>query len=108
MRSVLGNFTVLQDLSDAVLENTLEPEVRSHITGVKAQMESLHFFFGVCIGQRILKHVDNLSKTFQSSTISSAEEQRVAELTISTLQKMRDEKQYHLFWELIRKKASTL
>lgn len=108
LRSVLENYTVLQDLWDAVLENTLEAEVRSRIIGVKAQMETFHYFFGVCIGERILKHADNLSKTLQSSTISSAEGQRVAELTITTLEKMRDGEQYHLFWELIRKKASAL
>ena len=88
LRSVLEKYTVLQDLCDGVLENTLEPEVRSCIFGVKAQMESIHFLFGVYIGERILKHVDNLSKTLQSSTISSAEGQRVAELTIITLGKI--------------------
>ena len=95
------NYTVLQDLWDAVLEITLEPEVRSHIIGVKAQIESIHFSFGVCVG----KHVNNLSTTLESSTISSAEGQREAELTISTLGKMQDEEDYHLFWELIRRKG---
>ena len=88
LRSVLENYTVLQDLWDALLENTLEPEVRSHNIGVKAEMESFHFFFGVCIGEFILKRVNNLSKTLQSSKIPSAEGQRLAELTITTFEKM--------------------
>lgn len=62
LKSALDNYTVLQDLWDTVLENNLDPEVRSSIIGVKAQMESFAYFFGVCIGERILKHADNLSK----------------------------------------------
>ena len=82
--------------------------MRSQVIGVRAQMKSFDYFFGICIGERILKHADNLSQTLQSSTVSAAEGQRVAELTVTTLAKIRNDEQYHLFWELVKKKASTL
>ena len=35
----------------------------SLVTGVKAQMEKFDFLFGLCLGDCILRHTDNLSKT---------------------------------------------
>lgn len=65
-----------------------------------AQMKSFDYYFGVRIGELILRHADNLSKTFQSKTISAAEGQRLAEVTVMTLTKIRSEENFHLFWEL--------
>ena len=63
LKSILDNYTVMQELWDAALETGLDAEVRSRITGVKAQMENYNFFFGVYIGELVLSHGDNLSKT---------------------------------------------
>ena len=53
-----------------------------------------------------MKRVDNLSETLQSSTISAAEGQRVAALTLTTLEKIRTDEDFDLFWKLVQKKAS--
>ena len=60
-------------------------------------MSSFEFFFGVVIGERILKHTDNLSKTLQHKDIFAIEDQEVASLSVRTLEGMIDEKTFELF-----------
>ena len=108
LKTISENYTVLQELWDAAPETGLDAEVRSRITGVKAQMESFNYFFGISIGELILKHGDNLSKALQNECISAAEGQRLASMTVTTLTNIRDAEQYDLFWQLILRKASVL
>ena len=75
-----GHSQVLQELWTTLLEQRLESEMRARITGVKAQMESFEYYFGVCVGELVLNHADNLSKSLQSKTISAAEGQKLAEI----------------------------
>lgn len=77
MNSVLDNYAVLQTEFDQCLESRLEPDVKSRIIGVKHQMSTFDFFIGVSLGERILKHTDNLSKTLQHKDISASEGQQV-------------------------------
>ena len=51
------------------------------------------------IGQLILVHCDNLSRTLQKKDISAAEGQVVADLTIQTLSKIRSDDSFKLLWE---------
>ena len=68
-------------------------------------MEKFQLHFGgVALGELIFRHADNLSKTLQSSKISAAEGQRVAELTVATLERLRCEEQFSSFWELLETK----
>lgn len=60
----------------------------------------------VCLGDCTMKHAHNLSKTLQSSTISAAEGQKVAALTVATVEGIRTDESFNLFWKLIQKKAS--
>ena len=64
--SVIDNYTALQSTWEESLESRLDTEVKARMVGVKTQMETFSFFFGVCLGERILRHADNLSKTLQS------------------------------------------
>ena len=52
------------------------------------------FYYGVTLGELILKHTDNLSKTLQHKTISAAEGQECASLTLRTLQSVRSDDTY--------------
>ena len=45
--------------------------LRARINGVKAQMESFDYYFGVCVGELVLNHADILSKSLQSNYICS-------------------------------------
>ena len=108
LQSVLDNYAALQDTWEVTLEGRLDTEMKSRVLGVRAQMETFDFFYGVYLGKLVLKHADNLSRTLQNPTISAAEGQRVAELTVSVLEKIRDDSEFDLFWELVKMKASVL
>ena len=61
LQNVLDNYTVLQSLWEACLESKLDPEIKSRVIGVKTQMATFDFFFGVYLGECTMKHADNLS-----------------------------------------------
>ena len=63
------------------------------------------FFFGIIVGERILKHTDNLSKTLQHKDLSATEGQEVADLSVRTLERMRDEQTFELFWTMVQQLA---
>ena len=46
----------------------------------------------------VLNHADNLSVTLQQSTISASKGQHVAKLSLSTLEKLRNEESFQMFW----------
>ena len=50
----------------------------------------------------------DLSAALQSSTISAAEDQRVASLTVTTLAKVRADDAFTKFWALVQKKAAAV
>ncbi|XP_048732510.2 zinc finger MYM-type protein 1-like [Ostrea edulis] len=75
LNSVLKNYSVLQSLWETCYESTKDVETRSRIIGVKAQMQSFDFLFGVSLGYDILRHTDNLSRTLQTKELSVAEGQ---------------------------------
>lgn len=106
LKSILDNYAVLQEQFDLCLESRLEPDIKSRIIGVKHQMSTFEFFVGVVIGERVLKHTDNLSKTLQHKDLSANEGQEVADLSVKTLERMRDEQSFELFWTMVQELAS--
>ena len=108
LQSVLDNYAALQSTWETTLESKLDTEMKSRVLGVRAQMETFDFFYGVYLGKLVLKHADNLSKTLQGGTISAAEGQRVAELTVSALEKIRNDREFDLFWRLLQIESSLL
>ena len=71
-------------------------------------MEKFNFFFGIQLGERILKHTDNLSRTLQNGAYSAAEGQIVAQLSVRTLQSMHDDDSLDLFWAAVLSKSQHL
>ena len=82
--------------------------MKSRILGVSSCMEKFDYFFGISLGELLLKHSDNLSKTLQSSKMSASEGQEVAKMASSTLQSIRSDEEFMLFWSVVSKKASEL
>ena len=101
LQSVIDNFAVLQELWDEALDVSTDSEARARIGGVKANMKTFDFVFGLVLGQRLLAHTDNLSKTMQSPKMTASEAQHVADLTCQTLLKMRDDTHFDLFWQFV-------
>ena len=54
----------------------------------------------------MLRHSDNLSMTLQSLQISAAEGQKVADMTMTTLQSIQSDDNFDLFWPKVTRMAS--
>ena len=98
LESVLKNYAVLQELWVECEDFVKEADARARVNGVSAQMKSFDFLFGVALGELLLMHSDNLSKTLQHKHLSAAEGQASADLSVKTLEKIRDDKSFDLFW----------
>ena len=78
---------------------TSDTEMKARIRGIDSQMNSFRFLFGLLLSQIILRHTDKLSATLQNPALSSVEGQEIASLTVKTLQGIRSDTDYDLFWE---------
>ena len=87
---------------------TRDTEAKARLQGVSAQMKSFRFLFGVMLGELILRHTDNLSRTLQHKAFSAAEGQETARMTVDTLKSIRDEKMFDLFWSKVSSRAESL
>ena len=109
LKSVLDNYTVLQQLWEESKNETADPSIRARIIGVEAQFRSFKYLFGVYLGHLLLRHTDNLSKTLQSTTMSASEGQKIASMTVATLETLRDEDgQFDLLWKKVEIHALSL
>jgi hypothetical protein len=61
-------------------------------------MEQFDFYFGLCLGEALLRHSDNLSEALQRSEMSAAQAQGIARMTIQTLECIRSDSAFELFW----------
>ena len=96
---MIDNFAVLQELWDVALDVSTDSEARARIGGVKANMKTFDFVFGLVLGQHLLAHTDNLSKAMQSPKMTASEAQHIADLTCQILLKIRDDTHFDLFWQ---------
>ena len=104
----MDNFEVLQHLWEESLEYVKESEMRARILGVSDRMMKFDFFFGAILGETVLSHSDNLSRTLQKGDISASEGQGVAEMTVTCLKTLRTDDNFALFWSKVTKKATQL
>ena len=71
-----------------MLEENLDPDVRARVISVKDQTESFEYFWGVTASEFVLSHGDNLLAALQNSSMSAAEGQHIAYLTVTTFTKV--------------------
>ena len=62
-------------------------------------MSNFNLLFGLELCERIFLITDNLSKTLQNQSLSAAEGQEISMLTLKTLEKMRNEDDFKLFFQ---------
>uniref|UniRef100_A0A1X7UYM0 Uncharacterized protein n=1 Tax=Amphimedon queenslandica TaxID=400682 RepID=A0A1X7UYM0_AMPQE len=84
-----------------------DTETIGTINGVSGYMEKFSVFIGVALGELILGHSDNLSKSLQSKVLTAAQGQHQAELTVKTLESLRndDDASFNLFLDAVLFKA---
>ena len=68
LSSVLNNYAVFLELWEETRDIAKDSDVRARIIGVQATMTKFEYLFGVMLGECILSHTDNLSKTSKSQT----------------------------------------
>lgn len=54
LQSVITNYCVLQELWDSCLETRLQPDIRSRIIGVQAQMKQFEYFLAFFLENKYL------------------------------------------------------
>ena len=71
-------------------------------------MQSFDYFFGLRLGTLLLRHSDNLSISLQAEHLCAAQAQTIAKNTALTLEKMRTDQNFDLFWTDVNSKAEAL
>ena len=71
LKSVVNNYEVLLEVWEEAQRGHLDGEMKACIVGVETLMRNFNFLFGVFLGELILRHSNNLSKTLQQKTLSS-------------------------------------
>jgi len=61
-------------------------------------MNTFNYLFGVLLGEVILRNTDDLSHTLQYQHLSATEWHHVVSLTVKTLEKIRTDDAFALFW----------
>ena len=86
-KKIIDHYNSLQQLWEDCLQENLTRDVRSRIIGCQAQLKTFSFLFGLCLGQRLYCHTDNLS---------------------NALENMRNETSFKLFFDIVVKKAADI
>ena len=73
--------------------------MRARIGGVSDRMMKFDFFFGVMLGQTVLSHSDNLSRTLQKGDISASEGQNIAKMTVRCLKTFLNDNKFAFYLE---------
>ena len=108
LNSIITNYSFLQDLWQRSLENCTDTEMKARIRGVETYMNNFDFVYGVLLGELVLGHSDNLSRTLQDPKLSAVQAQDRANKTVETMISIRNNEKYDLFSDLVNKKASNL
>ena len=76
---------------------TRDTEAKVRIQGISAQMRTFEFIYGCVLGELILRHTDNLSSTLQHKSMSAAEGQEIARMTVDILKSIRNNESFDIF-----------
>ena len=97
LSSVIENFDELQDTTDT--------DMKARIRGVSSHTKEFAYCFGLHLTYTILRNSYNLSKTLKATQMSSVEAQSIARATVKTLQSMRTDDQFDLFYKKVNQFA---
>ena len=104
--SVVSNHGVLQNTWEEASTIVKDTETKSRIRGVSAIMDTFNFVFGAMLGELVLGHADNLSRTLQHQTMSAAAGQEIAQMTIRTIESLQTDGMFDLFWDKVNEFTS--
>ena len=84
--SISENWVAFQSTWEAARQATKDTEMKARIIRIASQMKRFDYFFGIELGQKCLKMVDNLTRSLQRATISACESQEIVRKTVQSLQ----------------------
>lgn len=91
------------------MEATRDTEMRARIGRVSAQMQKLIICLELSWERiKLLNMVNNLSRSLQAKTLSACEGQKLVSVTLVTLQSIRSEPRFDLFWQYVESQRSVL
>ena len=97
--SIIQHYEELKELWKWCLKEYKDTETKARIIGVQTQMNKFNYFFGVKLAILLLRHSDDLSKTLQSPKLFASQAQSIAQKTVITLEKLRNDDYFLLFWK---------
>ena len=68
-----------------VIKNCTDTEMKARTRGVETYMKNFDFVHGVLLGELVLGHSDNLSRTLQHPKLSAVQAQDCANKTVETM-----------------------
>ena len=96
---------IIELLDFSLKEGNLNTEVKGRVICCLKQMKEFDFYYGLLLSQRLYALTDNLSKTLQNKKKPAISGQRLAGLTLSTLERMRNDHDANLFFQTVVQKA---
>ena len=96
---------IIELLDFSLKKENLNTEVKGRVIGCLKQMKEFDFYYGLLLSQRLYALTDNLSKTLQNKNMPAISGQRLAWLTLSTLESMRNDHDANLFFQTVAQKA---
>lgn len=106
--SIIDNYSVLLSTWETASQIARDTESKARIQGVSSQMNTFNFLFGTYLGELVLRHTDNLSKTLQHRSLCAAEGQIMADMVTRTIEKLRDDLSFDMFWLKVLKMSESL
>ena len=107
MRSIIENYETLTDVWQEALSDA-DGDVKARLNGVASIMEKFDYFFGLSLGEMLLRHSDNLSKALQKKDLSASEGLSLAQDTLITLKSLRNDERFDNLWAKVNLDASRL
>ena len=86
----------------------MELKLSGRIIGVKCQIDTFNYFYGVTILELVLRQNDNFSRTLQKPPTTACQGKEVADLTLVMLISLRSDEMLDLIWEKVLKDANSL
>ena len=90
------------------LNNCSNTVMKARIRGTVVNMRTSYYIFGAYLGELILSHSDNWSKSLQNLNLSAVDGRCTANATVETLKSIRNDESFDLFWEKVLTHAKRL
>ena len=103
--AIIENLDELQRLWEWAIENTSDTSMKARIRGISSYSKTFSYCFGIHLATTILNNSDNLYKTLQATQLSSIDAQRITRNTVSTLESIRSDQNFNLFYKKVKKFA---